>query len=87
MSALVRCVILIQDNKSTIALTQGSGNHKRSKHFTIEFDALRESVKRREVEVRYIETEYMPADMLTKTLPRVAFQRHRNFLMEPLRDL
>jgi hypothetical protein len=73
--------VIYQDNKSTIALTKGSGNHKRSKHFTIEFDALRESVKQKEIDIRYIETESMPADMFTKTLPKVTFEKHRDFIM------
>ena len=36
---------LTQDNKSAISLTKKVGNHKRSKHFQVEFDALRQAVK------------------------------------------
>ncbi len=57
---------------------QGGGKHKRSKHFIIEFDALREYVREKEVEIVYCETENMPADMFTKMLPKRLFENHRN---------
>ncbi len=75
--------IIYQDNKSTISLlTKGGGNHKRSKHFTIEFDALREYVRENEIDVRYVDTANMPADMFTKMLPSHTFQKHRNTIMK-----
>ena len=46
---------------------------------TIEFDALR---REKEIEIRYMETENMPADMFTKTLNRNLFQKHRNLFMQ-----
>jgi hypothetical protein len=64
-----------------IALMKGGGKHKRSKHFTIEFDALREYVRQKEIDIRYIETEKMPADMLTKSLGKHIFQVHRDSIM------
>jgi hypothetical protein len=73
--------IIYQDNKGAIALMKGGGKHKRSKHFTIEFDALREYVREKEIEIRYVETENMPADMFTKILPKHSFQKHRNTIM------
>ena len=68
--------IVHQDNKGTIALMKGGGKHKRSKHFTIEFDALREHVRNNEIEIVYTDTENMPADMFTKILPK-KFEKHR----------
>ena len=65
-----------------IALMKGGGNHKRSKHFTIEFDALREYVREKEIDIKYIETEKMPADMLTKSLGKSIFQIHRDSIMK-----
>ena len=56
--------IVYQDNKSAIRLAENAGQHKRSKHFGIEFDALREKI-----EERYLPTEDVHADVLTKSLP------------------
>ena len=55
---------------------------KRSKHFTIEFDALREYVREKQIEMRYVCTDDMCADMFTKILPKKAFERHRGSLMK-----
>jgi len=73
--------IIHQDNKGTITLMKGGGKHKRSKHFTIEFDALREYVREKEIEIVYCETEDMPADMFTKILSRRLFEKHRDSIM------
>ena len=74
--------VIYQDNMGAIALMKGGGNHKRSKHFTIEFDALREYVREKEIDIKYIETERMPADMLTKSLGKTSFQNHRDTIMK-----
>jgi hypothetical protein len=83
--SLCRCdepTLIYQDNKGTIALLEKGGNHKRSKHFTIEFDALREYLREKEIEIKYMETENMPADMFTKILPKQSFEKHRNSFMK-----
>ena len=74
--------IIYQDNKGTISLMKKGGNHKRSKHFTIEFDALRDYVREKEIEIKYMETHSMPADLLTKILSKQAFEKHRNFILQ-----
>jgi len=70
-----------QDNKSAITLATGGTHHKRSKHFGIEFGALREYVKLGELEIFYRPTENLPADMLTKSLPPEKFKRFREETM------
>ena len=60
---------------------QGGGKHKRSKHFNIEFDAMREFVALGDISVVYCKTEDMPADILTKSLARPLFERHRNRIL------
>jgi hypothetical protein len=82
---LFRCdepTIIFQDNMGAIALMKGGGKHKRSKHFTIEFDALREYVREKEIDIRYVETTNMTADIFTKILPKHLFEKHRNTMME-----
>ena len=61
---------------------QGGGKHKRSKHFTIEFDAMREFVALGDISVQYCETEQMPADIVTKSLSRPIFERHRDRILK-----
>jgi len=76
-----KATTIYQDNKSAISLTQNKGQHKRSKHFGIEFDAVRESVREGEIEVKYLDTQNMPADMLTKSLGKAAFNKHKEVIM------
>jgi len=78
--------IIFQDNKGAISLTKGGGQHKRSKHFQIEFDMLREKVREKEIEIKYMETGEMVADMFTKMLNKPLFQKHRSKLMEEGRE-
>ena len=70
-----------EDHIATLALMKGGGKHKRSKHFTVDFDAMREYVKEGEIDVEYCETENMTADMFTKILPKRLFEKHRDTIM------
>ena len=73
---------MYQDNQSAIKLTGSTGTfHKRSKHFGIEFDYFREKVDKKKIEVRYLHTHSLHADMLTKSLPRPLFLPHRERLL------
>ena len=73
--------IIYQDNKSAIALSVGGTNHKRSKHFGIEYNKLRENIEMKEIEIRYRPTDDLAADMLTKILPPNKFGRFRDEVM------
>ena len=70
--------LVYQDNKSAIHLSQGGTNHKRSKHFSLEFFALKEFVKRGEMVLQYVPTGDLAADLLTKPLGAEKFARFRD---------
>jgi hypothetical protein len=72
---------IYQDNKSAIILAEKGGKHKRSKHFSIEMDVIREAVKHKEIELEYIPTDEMQADMLTKNMPYSKFVKHRDHMV------
>ena len=57
--------------------------YNRAKHIDTRVYRVRElaSGEAPEVEVYKIAGEYQPADIFTKGLPRVAFERHRRTLM------
>jgi hypothetical protein len=73
--------IIFQDNKSAITLCTGGTQHKRSKHFGIEFDIHKEYMLLGEIELIYKETENLAADMLTKSLPPEKFLKFRDEVM------
>ena len=64
-----------EDNQGAIALTKNPEHHARNKHIDMRHHYCRDMVQRGAVNVVYMPTHLMPADMLTKALASVAFQR------------
>jgi hypothetical protein len=78
----VQANVVLQDNKSAIALTQGiKVSNKRSKHFGLEFEVLREYVALGEMTIEYKESSTLVADMLTKALAGPKFISFRDLVM------
>ena len=68
------------DNKGCIALTENPVHHDRTKHFDIRHHFVRERVLRGEVNLIHKTSSEMIADILTKALPRVSFEKFRKYL-------
>nr|GEY98361.1 hypothetical protein [Tanacetum cinerariifolium] len=62
------------DNRSAIALCCNNVQHSRSKHIDIRHHFIREQVERGMVELYFVTTNYQPADIFTKALPRQRFE-------------
>ena len=75
--------LIAQDNNACIFLVKGSGMYAHAKHIDTRVHRVREFAAgdKPEVKLYKIAGEYQPADIFTKSLPRVAFQRHRRTLM------
>lgn len=65
------------DNQSAIELSKNAVFHKRSKHVDISFHFIRELVERGDIVVKYLRTDSMIADVLTKSLPKA---KHDKFI-------
>jgi len=63
------------DNQSAIELSKNAVCHKRSKHIDISLHFTRQLVEDKEIIIRYLQTDLMPADILTKTLPKCKHSR------------
>ena len=50
------------------------------KHIDIAMHWIRQEVRNRHIEVHFLPTDAMVADILTKALPRAAVERHRQAL-------
>lgn len=68
------------DNQSAIAVTRNPEHHGRMKHLDLCYYWLRDAVKAGSIDVRYISTKDMPADIITKTLPRGTVEEMRKML-------
>jgi len=67
---------------------KGSGMYNRAKHIDTRIYRVRESAMgdAPEISVYKIAGEHQQADIFTKGLPRVAFERHRRTLMREVPD-
>lgn len=80
-------VTVFNDNQSANKLSLNPVFHKRSKHIDVKHHFVREAISENLVNVEYLRTDEMTADILTKSLPNV---KHSKFvkklgLMELLR--
>ena len=73
--------LIAQDNNACIYLVKGAGMYQRAKHIDTRIYRVRELSASGEVELYKIPGEEQPADLFTKGLPRIAFERHRRTLM------
>ena len=70
-------VLINEDNKSAIAIARNPQFHGRVKHINIKYHFIREQVNDNNIELKYCQTSEMIADMLTKGLGKVKFEKLR----------
>lgn len=71
---------IFEDNQSCIKVAEEPRGHKRMKHIDVKYNFIREAVANKEVELKYIPTNDQVADIMTKGLGRILFQKHRKSL-------
>ena len=64
-----------EDNQQKIIWCLNPAHHGRNKHLDVKLHYVREQVKKGALNVKYISTEDQLADLMTKPLGRVIFQR------------
>ena len=62
-------VRIFGDNQGAIALAANPITSQRSKHIDVQYHFIRERVSRGDILLRYVQTEHMVADSLTKAVP------------------
>ncbi len=63
-----KAIKIFEDNQSAIKTASDEIHNERSKHIDIRYHFIRERIRRKEIEVKYLKTEDMVADILTKAL-------------------
>lgn len=71
----VKPVVIYNDNQSAHKIAKNKMNHNRTKHIDIKFHYIREAIVNGAVEVKYIPSQELLADMLTKSLPGPKLQQ------------
>jgi len=76
----LRSTPLIGDNQGSIYLASNEIQEKRTKHMDIRFHHIRECISEKKIEILYAPTQDNPADLLTKNLTRILFEKCRKAL-------
>ena len=74
--------VLNIDNQAAITISQNDVDHSRTKHIDIRHHFIRDSIKNKEVQVKWISTHGQLADIFTKPLMKVRFNYLRNILFQ-----
>ncbi len=61
---------IFEDNQGCIAMAKNPVNHERTKHIDIKYHFVRELLASGAIEISYLETEEMQADIQTKGMTR-----------------
>src|SRR5947209_6146761 len=76
----MRATTIHTDNQGCIALAHNPTNHSHAKHINICHHFIRKRVANREVNLHYVPTNMMLANILTKQLPQASFKKFREAL-------
>ena len=71
---------MMEDNRGAIELSKNPKNHGRTKHIDVSYHFTRERIATKEITVKYVPSTENLADMMTKPLPRVLFEKFRDQL-------
>ncbi|GJS57414.1 hypothetical protein Tco_0652198 [Tanacetum coccineum] len=67
-------ILVYCDSKSAIAISCNPVQHSKTEHINIQYHFIKEHVEKGTVELYFVGTEYQPADLFTKALPKERFE-------------
>jgi hypothetical protein len=73
----LKLIPICGDNQGSIFIASYPVAEKRSKHIDIRYHYIHKVIRRKIAEVYFIEGEENPADLLTKNLEHIKFQKFR----------
>ena len=71
---------IFEENIPCIRIAEEPREHKRTKHIDVKYMFIRELVKQKKINLKYVPTDSQLADILTKPLPKQKFQEMLNYL-------
>ena len=75
------CTVLFEDNQPCIDIAKNPVTSSRTKHIDIRVHFVREHIKSGEIVLKYLATEFMIADCLTKNLDRIKVEKFRRSIL------
>ena len=67
--------ILYEDNKSAIHISENGNDKGRTKHMDVRYHLIRDLIKTQVIKLKYMPTESMIADILTKPVDKKTFRK------------
>ena len=67
--------VIHEDNQGAIAIARNPVSHARTKHIDIRYHFVCEGIQNGAVDLKYVPTDEMVADILTKPLPKHRFKK------------
>jgi hypothetical protein len=82
-SAEAAPIVVYEDNKATIDISKNPCLHEKQKHVDVKYHFVRECVLERRIQVQYLRTDKMLADVLTKAVQVNTWMKLISKLMGP----
>jgi len=79
-------VTLGVDNQSAIKIAEKSKQHGRTKHIDVHIPFIREKISEGILNLKYVQTDEMVADIFTKNLGRTKFEKFRGMIIDNLHE-
>jgi hypothetical protein len=73
--------LLLCDNEPAIQIANDDRHHARTKHIDIRYHFMRTHINQKELEVKWVSTHLQEADILTKPLSTIIYERLRDILL------
>lgn len=73
-------VIIYEDNKSAQDIAEGPGETKRMKHIDVKYHFVHDEIDAGKIELQFKPSTEQLADIMTKGLGRILFEKHRKNL-------
>ena len=67
--------ILYEDNKSAIHISENGNDKGRTKHMDVRYHLIRDLIKTQVINIKYMPTDSMIADILTKPVDKKTFRK------------
>ena len=73
-------ITMMEDNNSCIKIAQNDEFHQRTKHIDIKYHFIREAIEKKIVQIKRVDSKENIADIFTKPLARIQFEKLRDLL-------
>ena len=74
------------DSTSAMAMTSQDNMHQRTKHIDIRHHFIRDQIKKKRIQMRWVPTHMQLADIMTKPLAKIQFERMHARIMHGSED-